>query len=867
MRAVFERFAGWVRRVTGRERFEVAMSDEIQAHIDMQADDLERGGMPRAEALRKARLAFGAVERYRQEGRDGSVYRFFDELHADLRDALRGLKRDRSFSVVAVSVIASVLAANMVLFAFLDAYFLRPLPIEGARRHVELSARDGEGRRRGAWPLKDALSLIAADNPVLEKGYGFAVRRTIVRGREPQRAYVEVVTPAYFELVKPKLAMGRALSAASDRPAEQAVMLSHTGWKRLTGGDPGVLGKAILVDGVSLTVVGVLEEGTGGLEPVTPEFWVLAGAADSASSTPTNYAIAGLLREGVSPEQASAGLTSSLRGFSAGSGLSPLTVEARIEARTTLLRESKDLEPLAVSLLFLFGLVTIVAAANLTSLHLARATARRQDLSIRAALGASRERLVRHLITEGLVVSFVAAGIAWGLSVASVAAVQGIVFSIVSDAGMSMLPVAVDARIVAAAFALAFAIGIGCALVPALSTTRMNRSIVLKRDGLFLGGMMSAGRLRGALVVFQVALSLPLLVSAGVLVRSAENATRVDVGYRIDGLIDLRAEPASTRLVERLRHHPGVRSISAVAQTPLEGDMARASVRYGESEAVFGTNTVDEHFFKTLGIEVRRGRNFLPHETASRAPVAVISAATAIRLWPGQNPLGRTLNIGDGNAPQKYLPHEVVGVADDAMSGFFFRGKDASAIYRPASLESASAPGLLMRLDNADAESLGALKTTCQEIASFCDPYTFEKMLGMQRVPFAVASLIASSLGVLALGLACLGLHGLVRFAAVQRAREFGVRLALGSTRRQILLTVLGESLRRVSLGIVVGMPACLVLSAFVASRIRHRVLETFDPTSYLLVPMMLLASALLASLMPALRAAATDPIKALRED
>jgi hypothetical protein len=208
-----------------------------------------------------------------------------------------------------------------------------------------------------------------------------------------------------------------------------------------------------------------------------------------------------------------------------------------------------------------------------------------------------------------------------------------------------------------------------------------------------------------------------------------------------------------------------------------------------------------------------------------------------------------------------------VGVADDVISAFFFRGKDASAIYRPASLESGSASGLLMRLDDAGAESLGALKAACQEIASFCDPNTLERMLGVQRVPFEVSSLIASSLGALALGLACLGLHGLVRFAAVQRAREFGVRLALGATRRQILIGVLGDSLRRVALGVGVGLPGCLALSAFVASRIRHRVFETFDPTTYALVPIMLLASALLASLMPALRAAATDPIKALREE
>ena len=867
MKAAFDRLSAWVRRVIGRDRLEDAMNDEIQAHIELHAEDLERRGMQRPEALRTARLKFGAVERYKQEGRDASIYRFWDELHADLRDAFRGLRRDASFAVVAVSVIASVLAANMVLLAFLDPYFLRPLPIEGASRHVELSARDGEGRGRGAWPLKEALALMAPDNPVLEKAYGFAVRRTIVGGREPLRAYVEVVTPSYFDLVKPRMAMGRALSAARDQPIEPAVMLSHTGWKRLLGGDPDALGRPLLVDGVPLTVVGVLEEGTGGIEPVTPEFWVLAGTGDTASGASTSYAVAGLLREGVSPQQASTFFTSALRALGPVSGLAIETLEARVEPRPTLLRESRDLEPLAVSLVFLFGLVTAIAAANLTSLHLARATARRQDLSIRAALGASRARLIRHLLTEALLISTAAAFVAWGISVASVAAVQGIVFSLVTDAGMSMLPVRVDARIVAVGFALALAVGIGCGLLPALQTTRMNRAITLKRDGLWLGGMVSAGRLRGALVVLQVALSLPLLVSAFVLVRSAENATRVNVGYALDGLVDLRPEPPSAQLVERLKGLPGVVLISAVAQTPLAGDPGRVSVRFDGEEAALSTNGVDERFFATMGIALRKGRGFYPHETAGQAPVAVISEATARRLWPGKNPLGRVFDIEEGDKPESYRQYEVVGVVADVMSGFFFRGLDASAVYRPMSLGKGAASELLIRVDRDDPESLAALKNACREMGSFCDPQPLRNVLAMQRVPFSVASLIASSLGVLALGLACLGLHGLVRFAAVQRAREFGVRLALGATRRQILFNVLGESVRRVSWGIGVGLPGCLALSAFIASRIRFRVLESFDPVSYSLVPLLLLGSALLATLMPALRAASTDPIRALREE
>jgi hypothetical protein len=390
MKGLIERLAAWVRRISGRDLFEEGMQQEIEFHIAAHAEELERRGVARPEALRQARLKFGAMERYKQEGREVSRYRHVDDLHADLRDAWRGLKRDRSFAVVAISVIASVLAANMVLFAFLDAYFLRPLPIEGADRHVEMNARDKEGRGRGAWPLSVAQALIASDSPVLERGYGFSVRRAIVGGREPQRAYVEVVTPSYFDLVKPRLALGRALNGTTGRPAELAIMMSHTGWKRITGGDPGIIGRPLLVDGVSLTVVGVLEEGTGGLEPVTPEFWVLAGAADAAASGETSYAVAGLLREGITPEQAAVSFTSTLRGLGPIPGISTSTLEARVEPRTTLLRESRDLQPLAVSLLFLFGLVTTIAAANLTSMHLARAMARRHDLSIRAALGASR---------------------------------------------------------------------------------------------------------------------------------------------------------------------------------------------------------------------------------------------------------------------------------------------------------------------------------------------------------------------------------------------------------------------------------------------------------------------------------------------
>lgn len=865
---------GWVDRVTGRVGFERNMTDEIESHIAARADDLEQTGLSRVEALRQARRQFGRQIRCREAGRDISRYRYLDELHANLRDALRGLVRDRSFAVVATSVIASVLATNMVLFAFLDAYFLRPLPIASADRHVELSVRGDQGRWRTAWPLNDVERILTDDNSVLERGYAFTTRRVIVGGPHPQRAYVEVVSPSYFDLLRPRLMMGRPPAADQHGRPERAVMLSHSGWKRLTASDPAVLGRSLLVDGVSLAVVGVLPEGTGGLEPVTPEFWMLAGAADvGAAGRAPEYGIAGVLREGVSVDQAAAALTPLVRSFSFAQAAPSATqnpepgtrtYDARVELRTTLLRESRELQPLALSLLLLFGLVTAIAAANLTSLHLARATARRHDLSIRAALGASRGRLIRHLLTESLLVSMVAAVVAWGLSVASVAAVQGIVFSLVSDAGMTMLPVDVDGRIVLAACALAAVVGIGCGLLPALQTTKMDRSLALKRDALWLSGTVSAGRLRGALVVVQVVLSLPLLVGAGILVRSANSATRVDVGYPIDGLIDLRPDGTSARLLDKLRSVPGVQAISVVSSTPLTGGMTRMSGRVNGSELRLGTNEVDDHFFDTLGISTIRGRVFSASEAASRVPVAAISAATARRFWPSQNAIGRTIELEDTEVVGQYRQYEIVGVVADVMSGFFFQGRDANAVYRPGGGAGNPLPDILVRLDRESATSMTALRTACGDVGAFCEPYSFRRILAQQRVPFEVASLIASGLGFLALGLACLGLHGLVRFSVVQRTREFGIRQALGATRRRILLGVLVEAVRRVGWGIGIGLPICLGLSAFIASRVP--IVASFDPVAYGFVPLVLLAAALMASVFPALRAASTDPIRALRE-
>jgi len=791
------------------------------------------------------------------------MFLYFDNLRADVRDAWRGLRRDPGFSGVAVAIVAAMLAVNMMLFAFLDAFFLRPLPIPGADRHFELAIQDQQGRAERHWPLADTERFIAVNSSVLEAGYAFGIRRAIVgSGENAKRSYAEVVSASYFDLLKPPLAQGRVLRAESTGSPEHAILLSHTGWKRLTNSDPDALNQTLLVDGISLTIAGILAQDAGGLEPVTPDFWMLAGAADQAvRGGAPEYSIGGVLREGVTAEQAATALAPGIEVLPAESAQATQR-HAVIELRPTFLRERRELQPLALAVLFLFGLVTLVAGANLTSLHLARAAARRRDLAIRSALGASRARLMRHILTESLLVAGDAALVAWATAVFSIAALEGLVFGIVSDAGMAMRPIGVDGRIAFAGLLLAAVVGVGCGLAPALHTTRGSVEAALRRDGMWLGGRVSAGRLRGALVVLQVALSLPLLVGAGILVRTAATATHHDPGFDLDRMIDLRAEPSSPRLLAHLREQPGVAAIATAAYTPLTGPVRRTTARVDGNLVRIGANQVNEDYFSAFAIRFTGGRNFHPHEAANGVPVAVVSQAAAQRLFPGANPLGRTIELQRDGAEGELLAHEIVGVVADVSSGFFFEGRDA--VYTPGSL-TAGAPEIIVRLERDSAAELLRLRTACGEVGAFCEPHTLRKVLGLQRVPFLVGGQVASGLGLLALALACLGLYGLARFTVIQRTREFGVRFALGATRGHVVRHVLGESTRRSGVGIAIGLPVSLALSALLAALVPF--LKPFDVLAYVLVPSVLLACALLAALFPALRAAAIDPITAIREE
>jgi macrolide transport system ATP-binding/permease protein len=863
-------------RLFGRRAFEADLDAELGFHLAARADDLARRGLSPDAARRQAAIELGGAERFKDECRQAVGLRLADEIVADLRYGARGLRRDRGFAIVAVTVLGLTIGANTALFTFLNTYFLKALPIAAADRHVELS-RQTPGVSRAGWTLDEIEVMRTAGAGVIEQGYAIGTRRPTLIRDEPIPLYVEAVSASFFALAEPRYIRGRGFDASNDwkGSAAPSVILSHAGWRRLTAADPDIVGRALSLDGVSFTVVGVTVESFSGVDVVTPDLWLAAPAAEqvlarrpspgAAGRQAGFYNFSALLRPGVSREQAADVLTRALAQLPAGD---PALRDAKVgvRARTTLMRESEDLAPLALALLAAFGATVLIAGANLTNMQLARGAARARDIALRVSLGASRWRLIRQIVTESVLVAALGGVAGYVLAGLTIEWLHAYVFSLVSNAGMTVAPVALDWR--AFVFTLGLALLVGCAtgLVPALEATRPDLRQHLS------GGVAGTGlrprRLRDALLVAQVGASFLLLVAAGLLLQVAARAERVDVGRDLGRLVDLRFDAPTRALMDRLSASPGVVGVAAASHTPLTGPLPRTSVQVDGQQRRIAFQLVDDRFFGLMETPIRRGRGFDAGDASSRARTVIVSAATARALWPGRDPLGRTLTFSeppDGD-PASAGAYEVVGVADDVVSGLFFQGVDATHVYIPAAVGSPGMSDLIVRL-RGDAVGAGAaLRRVCREFApGGCQPASLSEVLAGSRVPFTIAARISSSLGGLALALACLGLYGLVSFTVVQRTREIGVRLALGATRRAVATEVVSHAVRRVWIGLALGLPLGLALSWLVAAYVLNA--GAFDPRLYLTIGGGLLLAATLAAAIPARRAARVDPLIALRHD
>jgi predicted permease len=800
----------------------------------------------------------------------------------DLRYAGRGLVRNPGFTAAALVTLALGIGANTAIVSLVDALLLRPIPgvAEPGRLAWIVQTEDG---RAGRASYPDALDDRARAGVFDGVAVVDEVSANAAVGGDSERIEAQITGGDYFSILGVVPAAGRFFGPDDDHARRPLVVLSAAFWRRRFGADPAAVGRAISINGRSWTIAGVASPDFLGLDlekapdvflPV--ETWVEGSARASvlASRDATRYRVLARLREGVSVAQASA----AVEAIAAANAPLRRADRGRVDARVEPMRgwvppgHLDDVLPAAALGFVASGLIVLIACANVANLLLARAAARGPEMRIRLAIGASRGRLLRQLLTESLLLAVLGAAAggllaAWGL---------GLLLPRL-ELPESLAP-AVDARVLGYSVAVAVVTGLLFGLAPAWSAVRPRGPASLRASG----SGAPARRLQSVLVAGQLAVSLVLLAAAGLFLRSLDKAVAAPVGFdrardeRVATIsFDLAAQGFSAErsrafcagLIAGFSADPSTRA--AVAQTlPLSGravgdEFWPEGGSSRRSETVF-FNRVSPAYFETLGIRLLAGRSFADADRDGAPRVAVVNETLARRLWPGESPVGKRL-VGDPRAPESF---EVVGLvpdgkytnlAEEPMAFAYFPFAQARDGFEDVSLVAwnAAGPSLLPRLHEAVRALDPALPTT--ESGMLAD--VLRRNLADRRQ----GTLLVAAFGALALALAAVGLSGLVAYAVAQRHREIGVRMALGATRRDVVALFVRQGSRLVAAGLLTGIVLAAALTRLL-SRFLFGV-TPMDVTALAGVSALLGAVALIATAVPARRAASTNPVEALRHE
>ncbi len=790
-----------------------------------------------------------------------------ETLAQDARFALRTLRLTPVFAATAVLTLGFGLGLNTMLFTLFNTYVLRPLAVSQPYSLYQLSFTT-QGGRNGKFDWEQ-YQQIRTQSPVFSETLGTAQFGTRVAERNLEGA---LVTGNYFTMLGVKMALGRPIlpddASASSGPV---AVLGYRLWQSMFAGDAAAIGRKLLVNGHPLEVIGVCAPDFDGMpgEDTRPDFYVPL-TMQSAVAPGTNVLfVVGRLRPGVTPERAAEALTVLGRSLTAKLPEQDRVLQALLVSRATAVPLDARILAVFSPLIVVFGLVLVICCANVTNMMLARALARQREIGVRLALGATRGRLIRQLLAENLLLASLA-GIT-GLQVSSLAigAAQRLLVSTlpVSYTGLVVLaPLTVDRRVLLFLLLAAALTTVISGLAPALQATSV--SLVGALRGEFSGRFRSS-RLRHALVISQIAVCLLFLVLTGVLLRNSANLQQTEVGYDRRGvvspLIFSRIEDgAAARLARHLATQPWVGSIAAAMRAPLSGKVRSIRVEPAgrASTVISGYNLVSPEYFEMLHIPILRGRNFTAGESQSEASVAIVSQATARLFWPGQDALGKT--IGAAGLHSRAV---VIGVAKDVVSGMLFQGVDASMVYFPTSIASAHAPTLMVRsrTDSGTARGLleKSLTTVLPDRGSLA--VALEDSFVLQVYPFRAAMLIAFVLGAVALVLTVSGMYGVMSYLVGRRAREIGIRMALGATPGSVVALVLSQSGRLAILGVGFGLACSLALAKLLGHV--FFMLRPFDLAAYGAALAVIALAALAASFFPTRRATRINPMDTLRAE
>ncbi len=859
-----------------RRRFERDLGDEVEYDIECRTQANLRAGMPPAEARRQALIAFGGVDRAKEECRDGRVLAWLETVLQDLRYGGRAMRRNPGLTAIAVLSLAAGIGANSAIFSFIDAIFTRPMPVPRVSEIVHISTSSPE------FPDAGVAGADYMDYRKASSLAGLAVvdyRGPVVTiGDVPESTYAEVVSDNFFTLLGVEAAAGRVFR--EEKNPAPAVVLGHRFFQARFGGDPGVIGRSLRMKGGLVTVIGVAPASFRGTRnSMSADLWVPFSTWREPWALEDRripqFAVIGRLRPGVSAAAAQQELSAVAANLSRAY---PATNKGRsVRVDTDRAHRVREAGSFGGVLLALVGAVLLVASMNVAMLLLARAETRRREMAVRLTLGAGRMRVLRQLLTEAALLAF--AGTAGGLLLA------GVLIRVAPPflGGLNQIAGAaefrVDSRVLLFSLLVAAGSGLLFGLVPALMSARADLAAELKATAVAAGTPAGRARTRNLLVVAQLGISLVLVLMGILLARSFRNALEADLGFRRDGVLVLDipnvGDPGTARyelfyrqLVERVRAVPGVRNATLAMRPPLGGSGG------GRTERVLlsgprpeplevGMSVVGPGYFALLGTRLLRGREFDDHDSVSARKVAVINETGARRFWPAENAIGKLFRTGGPGGPA----WEIVGVAHDARINSI-REEATPYLYFPFAQMNSGDVRLLVGTSLNPAALVNPIRDRLREVDKSLvvyDSYTLRSLVESDFWQFRLPMQLAWALAVLGVLLAAVGLYGVMSYFASARTRETGIRMALGARPGDVLQAVLRHAARLAACGIALGIALALAAGNGVSSW-----LFGVSPRDWIALAgssALMLLVALAAGLVPARRAARTDPALTLRHE
>jgi len=800
-----------------------------------------------------------------------------DSLIRDIRYAVRGLRRSPLFASSVAATIGLGLGILCSAFTMLNAYFLRPIDLPDPHSLFELS-----------WDTA-TVTRHRFNHTDFEEVQANAAAFTSLIASEPAIVMQDdvampglLVTGNYFDVLGAPAARGRVLRPSDARaPGEAAVVvLSDSTWRARYGADPSIIGKQIALgrqrfEVVGITVPGFAFPGQDGVAFWAPLTMARAFSLPDVQTDPNvSLSVVGRLRPEATELQARAWLDVWLRQrFPAGSEAAPVAV--RVESRATRLPLNNAAAATLLALIVsAFGLVLLVACANVTNLLLARAFGRQREIAVRLSLGASRWRVARQLAIESLVLAVPASAIGLGLTMVTARVFPALILSTfpegIGPIETLLVPLDPDGRVMAFLFIAAVMSAVLVTLAPAVRVTRANLIRASKGES---GMDISRSRLRTGLVAMQIGACVLFLVGAAGLIQESVRLADPNPRLNYERVSSVRlAQRLRADVATRLRSDPAVEHVAAAWQPPLVGPLPQIGAVASQTriEQTVGFMVVSPDYFPMFDIRIVKGRSFTTEEADNSAPVALVSEATARRLWPGADPIGQTIELGPPEArrPVRRPDHasvRVIGVTADVVSGLLINGIDATCVYFTTGLRAPGELSILVRARTTAAAVTGSVTAAIKALEPEA-PFQvtqIRSVVGVIAWTLGAFSAAAVLLGVVGLLLAFSGTYAVVAFLVMQRTREFGIRMALGATVGQIVSGMMTETLRIASIGLTAGVIVALALARMFSGTVP--IIPAFSLPPYVIGTGIVLTATIVAALLPSLRTSKIDPSAALR--